>query len=68
MPHEPTDAPVPEKSKSTYYVGLVVAILVVGALAVFVFPNILALTNEGPTAVDDLEVQVPTDDGLEPAE
>ncbi|CUH09508.1 hypothetical protein JSE7799_00102 [Jannaschia seosinensis] len=68
MPHEPDNAPVPDKSKRSYYIGLVVAIIVVGALAVFLFPNLLALTNEGPAVEDELIIRVPSEEGLEPVD
>lgn len=65
MPIEPTDAPVPETSKTRFYVGLLAAILVGGALAVFVLPNLYASTTEGPAADAIDGVVVPGRDGLE---
>ncbi|MCK0169016.1 hypothetical protein MWU52_15785 [Jannaschia sp. S6380] len=64
MVREPDDAPVPEKSKKNYYIGLVVAILIGAVLVIFVLPNLYFLTDEGP-AVDDVEgIVLPDEDGL----
>lgn len=65
MVREPDDAPVPEKSKKNYYIGLVVAIVVIGALVLFVLPNLYNSADEGPAtdAVDG--VVTPSADGLD---
>ncbi|GIT92950.1 hypothetical protein JANAI62_34080 [Jannaschia pagri] len=65
MVSEPNDAPVPNASKGRYYIGLAVAIVLGGLLVLFVFPNLVALTNEGPAVDDDFQVTLPSADGLE---
>ena len=63
MVSEPDDAPVPNKSKRKYYIGLVVAIIVGGFLALFVLPNVYMMTDEGPAVDDDFQITVPSADG-----
>lgn len=65
MVTEPRDAPVPEKSKKNYYIGLALAIVVGIVLIVFVFPNLLAMTDDSPAVSDDFEVRLPGDEGVE---
>ncbi|CTQ49672.1 hypothetical protein [Jannaschia donghaensis] len=65
MVSEPKDAPVPDKSKTKFYIGLVVAILIGGALVIFVLPNLYASTTEGPAADAIDGVVVPGEDGLQ---
>ena len=63
MTHEPSDAPVPDQSKTKYFIGLAVAIVFGGLLAVFVLPNLFILTDEGPAADTEFQITVPESDG-----
>ena len=65
MVSEPQDAPVPDRSKRNYYIGLAIAIVVGGLLILFVLPNLYALTDEGPAVEEGFGVTVPSGDGLE---
>ncbi|TFL20184.1 hypothetical protein [Jannaschia formosa] len=66
MVSEPRDAPVPNRSKRNYYIGLVVAIVIGGLIALFVLPNLYMMTDEGPAVDDDFQITVPdAGDGLE---
>lgn len=65
MVREPDDAPVPEKSKKRFYIGLVLATLVGGFLVIFVLPNLYASTTEGPAADAIDGIIVPGADGLQ---
>jgi hypothetical protein len=65
MVTEPRDAPVPERSKTRYYIGFAVLVVVGGILALFVVPNLYFLTADGPAVEEDFQVTVPTNDGLE---
>ncbi|WP_371156630.1 hypothetical protein [Jannaschia sp. 2305UL9-9] len=65
MVTEPESAPVPEKSKPRYYVGLAIAIAVGILLIVFIFPNLLAMVDDSPAVTDDFKITLPSGDGLE---
>ncbi|WP_299647267.1 hypothetical protein [uncultured Jannaschia sp.] len=65
MVREPDDAPVPEKSKKNYYIGLIVAIIVGGALVLFVLPNLYYQTDEGPATDSADGIVTPSPDGLD---
>lgn len=64
MVREPRDAPVPEKSKKNYYIGLAAAIVIGAVLMIFVLPNLYYSTTEGPAADEADGVVLPGDDGL----
>ncbi|PWJ10928.1 hypothetical protein [Jannaschia seohaensis] len=68
MVSEPKDAPVPDRSKRNYYIGVATALVIGGLLAVFVLPNALMLTDEGPAVDDGFQITLPGDDGLERVE
>jgi hypothetical protein len=65
MVTEPDDAPVPERSKKNYYIGLAIFIVIGAILALFVVPNLYFLTAEGPAVEEGFEVTVPEEQGLD---
>jgi hypothetical protein len=62
MPHEPADAPVPDRSKKSYYIWLAVAIVVGGLFVVFILPNLYFMTAEGPSTDGEFEIRTPGDE------
>jgi hypothetical protein len=65
MVTEPSDAPVPEKSKKKYWIGFAVLVVIGAILFLFVVPNLYFLTADGPAIDDGFQVTVPTTDGIE---
>lgn len=65
MVREPDDAPVPEASKTRFYIGLAAAIVIGGLLAIFVLPNLYASGTEGPAEESIDGIVVPGADGLQ---
>ncbi|CTQ33610.1 hypothetical protein [Jannaschia rubra] len=63
MVREPEDAPVPERSKGIFYVGLVVAVVLGAVLLFIILPNMMTAADDGPAEGVD-GIVMPSDDGL----